>query len=313
MESESGFAGNALNAYMQWLNYHHLLYFWLSAREGSVTAAAKKLRLAQPTVSEQIRQLEESIGRPLFERRGRGLALTETGRTVLDYAEEIFGLGRELLDVLEGGRPERRRKLVIGLTDALPKLVVHRLLAPALGLPEPLQLVCREERIERLLAELAIHAIDMVLSDSPLTDSGNTRAFNHLLGESTVSFFAAPNLARRLKGRFPRSLHGAPMLVPTAGSPLRVALESWWRASGSEPVIVGEFDDPALASAFGNAGAGVFTAPTAIEDQVKRQFGVSVVGRSDAIRERFYVISTERRIRHPGVAAVVQSARELLL
>jgi LysR family transcriptional activator of nhaA len=297
---------------MQWLNYHHLLYFWLSAREGSVTAAAKKLRLAQPTVSEQIRQLEESIGRPLFERKGRGLALTETGRTVLDYAEEIFGLGRELLDVLEGGRPERRRKLVIGLTDALPKLVVHRLLAPALCLPEPLQLVCREERIERLLAELSIHAIDMVLSDSPLTDS-TARAFNHLLGESTVSFFAGPKLARRLKGRFPRSLDAAPMLVPTAGSPLRVALESWWRASGIEPLIVGEFDDPALASAFGNAGAGVFTAPTAIEDEVKKQFGVSVVGRIDAIRERYYVISTERRIRHPGVAAVVSSARKLLL
>jgi LysR family transcriptional activator of nhaA len=297
---------------MQWLNYHHLLYFWLSAREGSVTAAAKKLRLAQPTVSEQIRQLEEAIGRPLFERKGRGLMLTETGRTVLDYAEEIFGLGRELLDVLEGGRPERRRKLVVGLTDALPKLVVHRLLAPALGLHEPLQLVCREERIERLLAELSIHAIDMVLSDSPLTDS-TARAFNHLLGESTVSFFAGPKLARRLKGRFPRSLDGAPMLVPTAGSPLRVALESWWRASGIEPLIVGEFDDPALASAFGKAGAGVFTAPTAIEAEVKKQFGVSVVGRIDAIRERYYVISTERRIRHPGVAAVVSSARKLLL
>ncbi len=298
---------------MQRLNYHHLHYFWLSAREGSVTAAAKKLRLAQPTVSEQIRLLEDTIGRPLFERKGRGLTLTDTGRTVFEYAEEIFGLGRELLDVLEGGRPERRRKLLIGLTDALPKLIVHRLLEPALGLPEPLQLVCREERIERLLAELSIHAIDMVLSDSPLTDRGSVRAFNHLLGESTISFFATPVLKKRIKGRFPRSLEGAPILVPTAGSPLRVALESWWQTQRIQPTIVGEFDDPALAMAFGHAGVGVFTAPTAIEGEVSEQYGVSVVGRTEAIRERFYVISPERRIRHPGVAAVVASARELLV
>jgi LysR family transcriptional activator of nhaA len=298
---------------VQWLNYHHLHYFWLSAREGSVTAAAKKLRLAQPTVSEQIRQLEEAVGRPLFERKRRGITLTETGRTVFDYAEEIFGLGRELADVLEGGRPERRRKLVIGLTDALPKLVVRRLIAPALALPEPLQLVCREERIERLLAELSIHAIDMVLSDSPLTDPTSERAFNHLLGESTVSFFATAKLAKRCKGRFPRSLQAAPLLVPTAGSPLRVALESWWQAAGIEPVIVGEFDDPALATAFGHAGLGVFPAPTLIEREIVEQYGVVVVGRSDAIRERFYVISSERRIRHPGVSAVVASARKLLV
>lgn len=297
---------------MQWLNYHHLYYFWVAAQERSVTRAARRLRLAQPTVSEQIRKLEEALGVKLFERTGRDLALTDSGRLVQEYADEIFALGQQLLDVLGGKRAPRRTKLVVGITDSLPKLVVYHLLEPALRAADGIEIICREGRFERLVAELAVHTLDLVLADSPLPVNFGVKAFSHLLGESDLSFFAAPKLHKRLNGRFPACLNDAPLLYPAEGTALRRKLDAWLSENSVLPKFAGEFEDRALAKAFGHAGAGIFVAPTAIEAEVKRQYDVSVVGRSTEVREHFYAISLERRIKHPGVAAISAAARKLL-
>jgi LysR family transcriptional activator of nhaA len=297
---------------MNWLNYHHLLYFWVAARERSVTKAAKQLRLAQPTVSEQIQKLEEAIGAPLFVRSGRELSLTEAGRTAMRYAEEIFSLGQQMLDELSGASPARKLKFVVGVTDSLPKLIVYRLLEPALRLSEELELYCREDHFERLLGELAIHTVDLVLTDTPLPAHSAVKAFNHPLGDSTVSFFAAPKLARGLRRAFPGCLDGASMLYPAKSSPLRAALDAWLQAAGVRPRFAGEFEDSALAKAFGHAGMGIFTAPSAIEDEVERQYEVTVLGRAEDLKHRFYGVSLERRIKHPGVAAISAAAHDLL-
>ena len=295
------------------LNYHHLLYFYTVVREGGVTRAAAALNLTQPAVSAQLRTLERAIGEPLFVRRGRTLALTGTGTVVYRYAEEIFALGRELQQTLAGGAAEGRpARFVVGITDALPKLVTYRLLAPALAMDPAPRLVLREGTPERLYADLAVHALDLVLSDAPLPPAVRVRAFSHLLGESGATFFAAPALARRLKRGFPRSLDGAPFLMPGASSQLRQSLEQWLDAAGVRPAVVGEIDDSAVLPVFGEAGVGVFVAPSVVEAEVVRQYGVRVVGRSDAVREQFYAVSAERRIRHPAVRAVVEGARGML-
>jgi LysR family transcriptional regulator, transcriptional activator of nhaA len=297
---------------VQWLNYHHLYYFWVAAQERSVTRAARRLRLAQPTVSEQIRKLEESLGARLFERTGRDLALTDAGRVTQEYADEIFSLGQQLLDVIGGKQAPRRTKLVVGVTDSLPKLVVYHLLEPALRAADGIEIVCREGRFDRLVAELAVHGLDLVLADAALPSNFGVKAFSHLLGESDLSFFAAPRLLKRLTGRFPASLHEAPLLYPAEGTALRRALDAWLDEHSIRPKFAGEFEDRALAKAFGHAGAGVFVAPTAIEAEVRRQYDVSVVGRTADIQEHFYAISLERRIKHPGVAAISAAARKLL-
>lgn len=296
----------------QWLNYHHLLYFYLAAREGGVSAAARQLRLAQPTVSAQIRQLEDTLGARLFARRGRRLALTETGERVYAYASEIFSLGRELVDAARGRPVGKPLRLLVGVHDALPKGVVYRLLEPALRLPEPVHIVCREDRTQRLLAELAIHELDLVLSDSPMDASVSVRAFNHLLGESPVSLFATRPLADKLRRGFPKSLDGAPLLVPAEHTVLRRSLQQWLDHLGVTPTIVGEFDDSALMKAFGQAGVGAFVAPTVIEAEVEEQSGVELVGRIPEVRERFYAITVDRRIKHPGAMAISRAAKDLL-
>lgn len=295
---------------VEWLNYHHLLYFWTAAREGGITRAAKKLRLAQPTVSEQIKRLEELLGSALFERRGRSLVLTEFGRTVYGYADEIFSLGRELLDAAKtqgGGRP---RRLVVGIADVLPKLIVYRLLEPALRLG--IELVCREDHVDQLLASLSIHEIDLVLSDSPVGAHVGVRAFNHLLGESSVSFFAVKDQAARLKRGFPESLTGERFLYPEEQTVLRRSLDTYFEDTGVHPVFAAEFADLALAMSFGQAGAGIFAGPTVIEREIKKQYGVAVIGRAKTLKERYYAISGERRLAHPGVLAISQAARRLL-
>jgi len=297
---------------VQWLNYHHLFYFWVAARERSVTRAARRLRLAQPTVSEQIRKLEEALGAKLFERTGRELQLTDAGRITREYADEIFALGQQLLDVLGGRQAPRRTRLVVGITDSLPKLVVYHLLEPALRSTDGIEVVCREGRFERLVGELAVHTLDLVLADAPLPTNFGVKAFSHLLGQSDLTFFAAPRLQKRLSGRFPACLNGAPLLFPAEGTALRRSLDAWLEENGLTPKLVGEFEDRALAKAFGQAGAGVFVAPTAIESEVKRQHDVVVVGRSEGLQERYYAISLERRIKHPGVAAIFAAARKLL-
>jgi len=295
---------------MEWLNYHHLLYFWVVACHGSVTRAAAELRLAQPTVSTQLRTLENMLGEKLFARTGRRLVLTDVGRLVFRYADEIFGLGRELLETVKGRPTGQPMRLTVGIADAVPKLIAYRLLRPALAVAEPVRIICREDMPDRLLAELAVHGLDLVLSDTPIGPTTKVRAFNHLLGECGVTFFGTPALARTRRRGFPRSLGGAPVLLPTDNTALRRSLDDWFESEDVRPRVVSEFEDSALLMAFGQAGMGLFPAPSAIERQVRSQYGVVVVGRLDAVCERFYAISGERRLKHPAVVAISEAARQ---
>ena len=297
---------------MEWLNYHHLLYFWTVAKEGSIAKACDKLLLAQPTISGQLRQLEDSIGEKLFRRAGRGLALTEVGQVVYRYAEEIFGLGRELQDVLKGRPRGRPARLLVGISDFVPKLIAYRILRPALMLPEPVQLICHEDTSDRLLAELAEHRLDLVLSDAPVSSMIRVKAFNHALGECGITFFAAPPLAKQYAKSFPESLNNAPMLFPIEGSSLRRGLDQWFETRDIRPAIAGEFKDSALLKTFGQAGIGVFPAPTVIEKEVKEHYKVQIIGRTTDVIEQFYAISIERKLKHPAVLAITEAARERL-
>lgn len=294
---------------MAWLNYHHLLYFWTVARAGSVTRACEELHLTQPAISSQIRTLERSLGEKLFEKRGRHLVLTEVGQLVFRYADEIFRTGRELQETLAGRPSGQPVRFTVGVTDAMPKLLAYRLLEPALSLAEPVRLVLREDKPERLLAELSIHALDLVLADAPLPPTVKVRAYSHLLGECGVTVFGVPSLARVHRRRFPQSLEGAPFLLPT-NTVLRRSLDQWFETQGVRPRTVAEIEDSAVLKVFGGSGVGLFAAPSAVEAEVRRQYGVSVVGRVDAIRERFYAISVERRISHPAVLTITRAARQ---
>lgn len=294
-----------------WLNYHHLLYFHATAREGSMTAAAKKLRLAQPTLSGQIKQLEDALGEPLFERRGRRLELTATGRVVYHYADEIFGLGQELMQAVRGRPSGRPLRLSVGVSDALPKLAVYRLLEPVLSLEGGVRLDCRDGDVPTLLTELGAHRLDLVLSDAPLPSGSGIRAYSHALGECGITFFARADLANELRPGFPRSLDGARVLLPGPDNAMRRGLGEWFDRLDLVPDIVGEITDSALLKAFGQAGAGVFAAPTAVATEVAEQYHVAAFGQTDDVRERFWAISAERRIRHPAVGAVVTGAQKL--
>lgn len=294
------------------LNYHHLRYFWVVAREGGLVPAGKALRLSHPTLSAQIHALEDQLGEKLFTKVGRKLELTEMGRVVFRYADEIFSLGREMLDTVQGRATGQPLRLDVGIVDVVPKLIVRRLLEPALALPEPVRLVCREGPYERLLAELALHALDLVIADAPVPPGSNVRAFNHPLGETTVSFFATKPLARAHGRDFPRSLDGAPMLLPLEGLTLRRSLNQWLDRHGIRPRIVAELEDSALMKAFGRDGLGIFAAPTAIEAEVIEQYRVELLGRAADLRERFYAISIERRLKHPAVVAISNAARNEL-
>jgi LysR family transcriptional activator of nhaA len=297
---------------MEWLNYHHLLYFWTVAREGSVSRASKVLLLAQPTVSGQLRSLEEALGQKLFERVGRSLVLTDVGRVVYRYADEIFGLGRELLDTVKGRGTGKALTLTIGIADQVPKLIAHRLLEPARRLAEPVALVCHEDKPERLLASLALHELDIVFSDAPAGNATRVRAFSHLLGDTAITFFAAPALAAKARRGFPKSLETLPVLLPTRNTTLRRSLDAYFEAAGVRPRVVGEFEDSALLKVFGGAGEGCFPAPTVIAKEVARQFGVRTVGEASGVSERFYALSVERKIKHPAVLAITKAARERL-
>jgi LysR family transcriptional regulator, transcriptional activator of nhaA len=294
------------------LNYHHLHYFFLTVREGGVGAAARRLRLAQPTVSAQIRQLEKSIGTNLFRREGRRLELTETGVLVHRYASEIFTLGDELIDQVREGPSNRPQRLVVGVADSLPKLLVHRFLEPALRQNPPVRLVCRQDRYDRLLDELASQRLDLVLTDAPIGPSQSIRAFNHLLGESRIMLFAREDQAARLKRSFPRSLDRQPFLFPAEHTALRRALDKWFSDHTIRPRMVGEFDDSALLKTFGQVGLGVFASPSVVARQIRAQYGVSSIAEAQGLRERFYAITTDRRIRHPGVQAIAEAAHDLL-
>ena len=295
---------------MEWLNYHHLLYFWTAGREGSVTAASKALNLSQPALSTQIRALEESLGERLFEKAGRGLRLTEAGKLAFRYADEIFALGQEFQQALKGRPTGRALRLVVGISDVLPKLMVHRLLRPALELPEPLRLTCREDDLPRLLQALQTHEVDIVLSDVPCSPQAGPRAFNHLLGECGVDLFGAPNLLARHPGPFPEALNGAPILLPSEGHALRRSLDAWLERHGMRPVVAGDFDDSALLKTFGAEGLGFFAAPAAIADEVVRLHGVRRLGPLEGLKERIYAVSADRRLAHPAVLAILKAAKE---
>lgn len=298
---------------MDWLNFHHLRYFWAAAREGSVTQASRILHISQPTVSAQIRELEEALGERLFMRQGRSIALTEIGRVVYRYADEIFGLGRELMGAVKGRPLDGPVRLTVGVADAVPKLVAYRLLEPALHSAEAMRIVCYEDRLEKLLAELAVHALDVVIADAPAAPATKVRAFNHLLGESGIAFYGTPDLAKKYSRGFPASLAGAPILLPTPNATVRRAIDHWLDARDIRPRIVGEFEDSALMKAFGQTGLAVFPAPEAIEAEVRSQYGVERVGRLDGVAERFYAISVERRIKHPGLVAISGAAKRSFL
>ena len=294
---------------MDWLNYHHLLYFWTVAKEGGFSAAAERLHLSQPTLSSQIKKLETTMGTRLFDRSGRSVVLTETGQLVYRYADEIFSLGRELTDALNGRPSQDRVRLSVGVPDVLPKLVVFELLRPALELGEQVQLVCFEGKLQSLLADLAVHKLDIVLADSQLTPDTHVRAFNHLLGECGVSVLGKASLAKSYRKEFPNCLNDAPMLLPTQNTSLRRALEHWFDQHDIHPRVMHEFEDSAVLKVFGQAGQGLFVSPTAIEREVCRQYDVQVVGRISAVRERFYAISIERRLKHPAVVEICKAAR----
>ena len=297
---------------MEWLNYHHLHYFWVVAREGSIAHASARLSLAPPTISGQIHALEEALGEKLFTRVGRHLVLTEVGRVVLRYADEIFTLGSELIDTLQGRPTGRPLRLVVGVADVLPKLIAYRLLAPALHLSTPVQVICREGKLERLLAELALYELDVVLSDAPSGTPNTIRAFNHVLGECGIALFGTPALAATYGPGFPDSLDGAPFLLPTDNTMLRRAFEQWFNATGIRPRVMGEFEDSALLTVFGQTSLGIFPAPTVIAAEVQQQYGVEVIGRLEDVRERFYAIALERKLKHPAIIALSEAARQTL-
>jgi LysR family transcriptional activator of nhaA len=297
---------------MDWLNYHHLLYFWTTVREGSITKACRRLHLTPPTVSAQIRALEKSLKSALFDRSGKTLALTDTGRMVYRYADEIFALGRELQDALHDRPRGQALRFAVGVADTLPKVLVHRLLAPAFEAGDDVRVTFIDGEPERLLAQLALHELDLVVSDYPASPRLGLKAFTHVLGECGVTFLATAGLARGIRKGFPGSLTGAPMLLPVGTSALRRSLDQWFDERDIHPRIVGEFSDSALLKAFGAAGDGVFAAPTAVEDEVLRMYGVRIVGREPGIRERFYAISVEKRLKHPAVVAISRAARTRL-
>jgi LysR family transcriptional activator of nhaA len=298
------------------VNFKHLHYFWVAAKAGGIVRAGEQLHTTPQTLSGQIKLLEDRLGRRLFRKSGRQLELTDDGRVALRYADEIFGLGSEL----EAAMRERRRsggdqvlEFRVGIEDAVAKSVAYMLLEPALALDEPIRLICTEGRFDDLLAQLALHRMDLVIADEPLPRRLSVKAYNHALGSSTMSFFCAPALARQLQGPFPDCLNGAPMLIPGASSTVRSQFESWLTVHGLHPRVVAEFEDGALMKAFGREGRGVFISPTVVEQQTCAQYGVEIIGRSGDLTEQFYAISVERRITHPGVAAITQAARATLL
>ncbi|MGE5450605.1 MAG: transcriptional activator NhaR [Acidobacteriota bacterium] len=293
------------------MNYKHLLYFWAVAKHGGVVKAAQFLHVTPQTISGQIQLLEDHFGRDLFNKNGRGLELTDAGQLAFSYAEDIFNLGAELDQVVRQPRgASRPLELRVGIADAVPKMVACHLLEPALQGDQAFKVVCREWKLDSLLAELAVHRLDLVLSDTPLPTGLSVNAFSHRLGGSAVAFYAVPALARSLEGNFPSNLNGAPMLVPGADSAMGARLTQWLSKHKLRPRVVGEFDDGALLKALGHQGHGIFMAPMVLHDEVCRQYQAERIGEASDLIEEFYVISVERRITHPGVAAITQAARE---
>ena len=294
------------------LNYRQLHYFWVVAKTGSIVRACEQLNLTPQTISGQISLLEHTYGIELFRRVGRQLELTEAGRQTLPYAEQMFQLGGELELMLRAQPNEQQILFRVGVADVVPKSIVYRLIAPTMELSEPLRITCREDKLERLLADLAIQRLDLVISDSPMPSHLDIKGYSQKLGECGISFFATAELAARYGQDFPRSLHGAPLLIPGPETVVRSRLQRWFAEQQIQPKIVGEFDDSALMQAFGQSGSGIFIGPSVIADEVKRQYGVELIGQTDAVTESFYAISVERKVKHPGIVAITEGARREL-
>jgi LysR family transcriptional activator of nhaA len=295
---------------MNQLNYKHLRYFWAVAKTGSMARAAQQLHLTPHTISGQLSEFKDVLGVELFRRSGRNLELTDAGRRILSYAEDIFTLGDELLDVLHDHTAKRTLPFRVGIADSVSKSVAYRLVEPALKLKDTVRLVCREGRLTPLLAELAIHRLDMIIADRPMPTNLNVRGYSHLLGESGLTVFGTSLLAAELSGGFPAKLDNAPFLLPGEDVAIRPKLIQWLEAEGLRLRIVGEFDDSALVKSFGQAGAGLFVAPTAIAEHVCEQYRVVEIGRIDSVVEHLYAITTERRLTHPAVMAISKAARQ---
>lgn len=291
------------------LNYKHLRYFWAVARTGSLARAAAELHVTPQSISGQLAELEDALGVELTRRAGRGVELTDIGRRIAGYADEIFALGDALVGAARDQAARKTVPLRVGISDAVPKTIAYRVVEPALALAGPVRLVCREGALSSLLAELALHRLDMVIADRPLRADVNVRGYNHLIGASDLTVFAAPELAMSLSGTFPSCLDGVPFLLPGEGSAVRPSLTAWLDEAGVHPRVVGEFDDGALMKAFGHAGAGAFAAPTVTAADIAAQHGVRAIGRIDTVVEKFYAITTERRMRDPATRAVFEAAQ----
>lgn len=294
---------------MKWLNYNHLYYFWAVAREGGVMRASEELMVSQPTISNQLRQLEKALGQRLFDRVGRGLRLTEAGRVAFNYANEIFSLGQEMLNALEHQPLLPVRRLAVGVLDVIPKPLARQLLAPAMELDQPVRLICREDKSDRLLADLAARRTEVVLSDAPIGTAVQVQGYHHLLGECGVSFFGTDKYAERCRRGFPKSLNNTRMLLPTDHTQVRRSLSLWFDSKRIHPLVTAEFDDSALMFRFGQSGAGVFPVPTLIEDDIKKEMGLRLIGRVRDVRERFYAITLDETPTNPAIIAICNRRR----
>ncbi|WP_340674861.1 transcriptional activator NhaR [Paraperlucidibaca sp.] len=294
------------------LNYKQLYYFWNITKAGSITRAAERLHLTPQTISGQLAELERSLGTDLFRRIGRRLELTSAGKLALSHADEIFQIGNELEQSLRHGAGSGEQSFRVGVADAVPKSLAYQLLAPALALAEPVRLICYEDKLERLFAELAIHQLDLVIADRPLPSELGVKGYNHTLGRCTIAFYAVPELAKRYRSTFPRSLDGAPFLLPGDKAAVQTPLTRWFNEHQIRPHIIGKFDDGALMKAFGKAGAGIFPAPAILSDEIRGQYGVEVIGYAHEVMVRYYAISIERRLTHPAVVAVTEAAKQSL-
>lgn len=294
-----------------WLNYHHLRYFWTVARSGGLRQAAEKLHVSQPSISAQIRELEDSLGEKLFRRQGRSNVLTDAGQIALGYADEIFALGLELTNAIRQQPTAQTLRLHVGVADSVPKLVTHEIIKPVFAMPRAIHVICREGKIEDLLAQLAAHRLDIVLADEPPSSSHGMRVFDHKLGESGVTFFATAAWTKRLRKGFPKSLHDAPALLPAESTSLRRSLERWFQEIGVRPRVVADFEDAALMKVIAAEGRGFIALPSVVSDEAIARFSLRAIGTSDRCRVEFHAISAERRITHPAVTVITQGAREL--
>lgn len=291
---------------MDWLNYHHLRYFWTVAREGGLRRAAEKLHVSPPSISAQIRELEDALGEKLFRRSGRGNVLTDAGQVALRYADEIFSLGREMSDALKQAPSAKGLRLHVGVADSFPKLVTQQILEPAFAMPQVVHVICREGKVEDLLAQLVAHRLDVVLADEPAPGSLKVRVFNHPMGDCGVTFCATARLAGVLRKGFPRSLHQAPALLPTEGTGLRRSLDRWFHEQGIAPRIVAEFEDPALMKVMASDGRGFIPVPSVVAQEAVDRFSLRIIGTTEKCRDQFFAITADRRIHHPAVAALTR-------